>query len=231
MKSANCFPFILVFACLNFISFSFVSAYEVSEEVRLGGFKDQQKLNRDFDRQRMSDVDDIKKKRAAWDKKREADIAEFKKFKAREALEISEKSKPYQENQADFKKYEEDLEKARKAYIKNKIAEQNRVKKLGVSEAEEYGLNEPFVRSDRNKRANLNTGSSGSGGSGSPSYTPPAYQPPGDFGGGMDYEAPPPPPVNTGAPEFFEPESIPGVPPSDAFDEPIPPPIFDEPEF
>ena len=231
MSAVKGFASFLIFTGLFCFQNKAALAYEVNDETRLGGFKDQQKENKDFDRQRMSDVGDIKKQRAAWEKKRNDDIAAYKKLKARQAEELSEKNAPYKENKQDFKKYDEDLEKARKKYISERDAERRRVRKLGVSEADEYGLNEPFVRANREGRKVMNANGLGSGGAGSdarsstPSFAP-AYQPPGDFGGTPDFEPPPPPPpMNTGAPEFFEPESIPGIPPTDSFDEPIPPPI------
>ena len=206
-------------------------AQDVSfEERRLAGFSDHQQKNRELEKERLSDVSEVNKARLNWEKKADQGIAEYKKSRRQQEQELSERGRFYQEDADEKQAYDRALEKARQAYVIRKIEERRKTtKKLAVTEEEELGLNDPFIRADKNKRKVLTESGTGNsrGGSAGGYTAPPAYNPPSDFGN--DFE--PPPPINAGAPEFFEPESIPPPPPPEGFDEPIPPPIFDEPEF
>jgi hypothetical protein len=236
LEAKGLFPF-LIFLSI-FCRIQVVSAYEIegksNDESRLAGFSEQEKINKNFDKQRLSDVDDIKKDREAWEKKRQRAIEKFKQEKSERLVDLNEKNAAYREDMREKRQQDRELEKARQEYVKKRDAARNSVKKnIHISEAHEYGLDEKIIRTNKNKRKVL-AGPGGSAGSSSgAAYSPPAYTPPSDFGGTSEFEAPPPPPppMNTGAPEFFEPENNVGVPPADSFEEPIPPPIFDEPEF
>lgn len=204
-------------------------ASDFSDEKRLSGFEEQQKRNREFDQDRLSDIDEIKRKRAEWEKLRQKGIQEYKDEKREQTSELSERNTFYKENAKKIKEEDAEFEKARLAYVKERNEARKRVGKLAVSEEREYGLDQPFIRSEKNGRKNLNaiTGSSGGGGGG---YIPPAYNPPADFPN-PDFDSAQAP-VNMGAPEFFEPENIPPPPPPmDTFDDPIPPPIFEDPDM
>lgn len=217
----------LILLCVTAFT-TFALAYEGSEELRLSGFYDHIEGNRKFDRKRLSDVKEINQERVAWELARQKAVREFQIERAKRNTDLKDSSQAYAEDMKEKKAFDLALEKARQQYIQVRDLQRSRArKKYAVTEEQEYGLDQPVIRADKKVKKALGAGGSSSSiGSSAPAYTPP----PSDFGSAIEFEPPPPPPVMGEAPEFFE-SDAPAVPELDTFDEPIPPPIFEDPEF
>ncbi len=199
---------------------------------RLRGFDSWLRQQLDDEKERLSDVDDVHKQRLAWERRKLEDLEIYKREHAKLKARLGEASAEYRE---DLKEKREDqlrLDKARRDQVQEREARRREERAtITLSEESELGIDRDLPRVDWKKRkffAVTGTGSSGGRFSGSPggsagSAPPPEFMgtnipapPPPDF---YESEPPPPPP-----PPPMEPGGFPG-----AFDDPIPPPIFDEP--
>ncbi len=213
--------FLLIVLSLN----SARSAETVSELERLRGFAQHNQGNQEFDRKRLQDVDEIKKKRQQWEETLQQAVSEHKAAKQKQAQALTETSPEYQNDLAEKRKKDSELEQARIEYIKQRNAQKaQRQSTVHLSEEEELGLNLQAERVDPAKRHYSGGRPSSSGRSSSPGNadfnTPPS-----------DYLPPPPPPPPPPLPEFYESDGPAPIPPPPEFDEPIPPPVFDDPDF
>lgn len=190
---------------------------------RLRGFAEQKRQNAEFQKERERGAEEVKKKREQWNREIEKSVNEYRASRDRQATGIDQSSAAYFEDLKLKKQQEQELEKARREYVRSKQAD-CAPGSSGLSEMEEYGLNQKDDRVDIAKRTmfghQVSTSSRGSSRGGSTDFAPPA-----DFG-----NAPPPPPAPL--PEFYEPEVPPPPPPMPSdFEEPIPPPVFEDPDF
>jgi hypothetical protein len=244
---AQNYPILVMFKCgrvLILLALCVTSlrggAEEYSEEERLLGFTRHRQRNEELDRQRESGADAVKKARAKWEEELNSSVDEYKEWKSHQAAALDERSPEYKEDLAEKKELKEDHEEARQEFVRER--DRLRAKRkvtVHLTEEHEYGLDEVPDLVDIRKRALYNSNASllkgGRGGRGGPSF---GGGTPGRGGapGGADFGAPPPeynPPVSAAppaAPEFFEPE-IPPPPPPMEFEENVPPPVFDDPEF
>ena len=198
---------------------------EISEEDRLKGFAEHKRKQEAFDQQRQVGTDDVKKKREAWEKEREKAVEPYKVWKSKQVTAPDENSPEYKQDLAIKEKREQEHEKARLEYVRQRDAKRARKQSnIRLSEEEEYDLSTDLSnRVDSRKRKNAegrgggSSGRTSSPGMGSADFGSP---PP------IDYSSPPPPPP---PPEFYEPEIQPPPPPDADFGDPIPPPVFDEP--
>lgn len=231
-------PSLLPILALIFVIQPSFAAPEFSEEQRLQGFAEHQRKNTKFSEERERFAEEVAKKRQQWEDEIEKSVDDYKAWKARQAKRVDENSPEYEQDRQMKRNVEQQLEDFRVDYVQRRDlklrAKNNNVK---LTEEQEYGLDEPVLRADIKKRVLYGAKSpwtkgpvtSGGGGGSSPApnlggdYTPPPAPPPTDFGG---------PP--SGGPEYYEPDIPPPPPPPPdpgGFDEPIPPPIFDDPEF
>lgn len=200
---------------------------------RLKGFYKHKKEAKEFDKERMSAVQEVKAERERWAAQLKKGLPEYRKQKELEKKLMDEMSEAFVFDEKDKKEVDLQSEKARKKYIAERDAARNKQKStVRLTEEEEYEVPDKRERVDVTLRAlygaktrfSKNSSATGSaGGSSGGGYVPPSN----------DFIPPPPPPEFSAPPEFspptefFEPE-IPPPPPS--FDD-MPPPIFDEPEF
>jgi hypothetical protein len=206
-----------------------------TEEQRLKGFFFHREYNRKFELYRQSGIGKVKKSREEWEKMMASTVPEYKRKRALEDAPLDESSAAYKKNLQ--KKYDFDLklDEARKRYVKARDLAHQKRQSVKLSEEEEYDLFNKRERAKISERA-LYTGKiakSTTGGGSSSSGTSGSYDSGGGSSGGYEPPQPPsipPPPM----PDFYEPD-IPPPPPmpmdGGSFDEGIPPPIFDEPEF
>ena len=203
---------------------------------RLRGFGSQLRQQRDYEKERLSDVEDVHKQRQAWERRKLEELEAYKREHAKLKARLGEASAEYRE---DLKEKREDqlrLDKARRDQVQERDARRREERAtITLSEERELGIDRDSPRVDWKKRkffAGTGTGTGGSGGgrfSGSPGGST-GSAPPQEFMG-TNIPAPPPP-------DFYEAEPPPPPPPPPmepgmgypgAFDEPIPPPVFDEP--
>lgn len=186
-----------------------------SEDERRQGFRQQQKMNKEFEQEREAGLRDFLKEQSEWEEQRKKDIQADKKRKKQEIA--SDTSVDYKADRQE--KYEdyEIYESTRRAYVKEKKSfEAKNAKEQAQRDAwalEEYGLDKERPRFDiakRNMYGGKPSGSTNSGGFGGGGPTPSFPAPPvfDDFSDG--YVPPPFPPA-----ESFEPppESFPAPPP------------------
>lgn len=192
-----------------------------TEEQRLRGYHIYQNEQKDFEKERLSGIGDVKKEQKKWNEMMSRTLPAHKADTAREAAPLDEKSAAYKKDL--FKRFDdfEASEASRKRYIafRNAAAAKKKAN-IKLTEEEEYALNLKTERVDPKLRAlyvaKAKPGSSSGGGG---SY---------GGGGGGNFEPPPPPPPMPPA-DYYEPEIPPPPPPLDGFDDSIPPPIFDDP--
>ena len=201
---------------------------QVTELDRQKGYFDHKKRIEEFDQQRQAGLDAVKKHRLAWEQYLHAAVRSYKKIKTQEERAPDEAGPDFQNYLKNKHKEYDEAEIARIRYV---IAQQKKladVKARLISEEEELGLAGPITGAEPKAKPVVGSGAGagvGSGSAGSPGSNPV----PRDEGKSGFV---PPNSGNQGGPDVFEPE-IPPPPqmPMDSFDESIPPPIFDEPEF
>lgn len=199
----------------------------LEEQIRLEGWPSFQKEKKDFEKERLSDIDDVKKDRKTWAEAQKKALLEYRAEKSKQVQRMDESISPeYQESVQDRLQWQGQLEKSRRAYVQEKISRRREQgKHISLSEEYELGLVPEPERVPWQKRGALASkylGSASAAGSsaapsGGGSYSPPSNPSP-----------PPPPP-----PDFFEPEIPPPPPPPEFFDSdvPPPPPLFEGEEM
>lgn len=206
-----------------------VLAVEWGEDAeRLMGFAQHNQIKKKFNQERLSGVDEVKRRQAAWEKERQAAIGEYQAWRQEQAASSDESGADYKAYLESKRKKKLAYEKSRQSYVQEKRAQQALKKaRVPVTEAQELGLDETGPRADFEKRALYG---------GKQTYKYPMSQGSGVSRGRVDFASPPPPvspepepefEAPAPPPEFFEPEIPP--PPVD-FDDPIPPPVFEDPE-
>lgn len=229
------FRILLVFPILCLLTVNGFAVVEVfNEEQRLEGFAEHQRRNAKMDQEREVGSPEISKKRKAWDEELAKSVDDYKAWKARQNKALDESSPEYAQDRGTKKKVERQLDDFRQDYVIERDRKMRSQKtNIRLTEEHEYGLDEPVLRADIKKRVLYGAKSPWSSGKSLTSTSAPAP----NLGG--DYVPPPPPPADFGAPQapsgpdYYEPDIPPPPPPPDpgSFDEPIPPPIFDDPEF
>lgn len=207
---------------------------------RLRGFGPHVKQIRDYDKDRLSDVDEVHRERREWEKRKLIELEEHKRERAKLKARLGESSPEYREDLREKREDQLRLDKARRDRVQERDARRREERAtITLSEERELGIDREPPRVDWKKRklfagpAGGASGSGSSGGAGRFSGSPGGSQgsaPPSEFMGNI----PPPPP-----PDFYEAEPPPPPPPPPMmgepgfpggnFDEPIPPPVFDEP--
>ena len=200
---------------------------------RLRGFQDQISKEDQLERERLSDVDQVKRAAAAVEKQRHDALSEYRVEKAKQKARLDESSPEYKEDLKAKTSSLDQHDKERREYIKVRDAsrrEQHAT--VTLTEEHELGIDQDPPRVEWKKRGFFAKAGSGKGMGGSHS---------GDSGGSRTPEpsapmTPPPPP-----PDFYESEPPPPPPPpppmfdpgipQGGFDELMPPPVFDDPEF
>lgn len=203
-----------------------------TEEQRLKGFSGHRRAAAEFERIRLSGVDEVKRQKYFWNKAMADTLPNYRIAKAKQAAALDEASPEYKEDLQMKAQKEKDRELIRKKYIQARDLARSRQKQaIQLTEEEEYDLHQKLKLVDVNKRAlygavakNSKKIDGGKGSGGAPGGS-------GSFDSGF---ASPPPPVPQS--DFYEPEVPPPPPPpppmmDGGFDDSIPPPIFDEPEF
>lgn len=221
----------------------------VEDRIRLEGWDEHQRWLKQFEKQRLSDQGDLADFEKKWQKLKDQNLAEYRKEKEQLKKSRDESGAEYLKDQA-LKKKEEDTFRAQLEQFLE-IRRQVRAKSrstVKLTEEEELGLLDNPERFEWSKRNLLDSkgsaakksgSSSGSRGrSTSPAFPPipnefntppppppPPGVPPPDFE--LDVPPPPPPPP---VPEFTENfgGDIPPPPPPGAFDDQVPPPLFEE---
>lgn len=201
-----------------------------TEEQRLMGFAQHNQVNRDSDQVRESGVNVVKKERVEWSEHLRSAIQEYRDWKARQAQSLDEKSPEYKEEKQNQRRKIKEHEEFQAEYVKERnrqLAKRN--SNVRLTEEHEYHLDDLVVRADIKNRALyggkvswMKAAKSSAGSSGSSSGSR----------GGSTQSSPdfaPPPPAS--GPDFYEPEVPPPPPEPGTFDDAIPPPIFDDPEF
>jgi hypothetical protein len=225
LRGMRLFTGTLSLLCCVFLLQPAARADEFSEAQRLLGFAEHKKRILEMDREREAHADEVKKQKQAWEIERLKALDAYKASKTQQAQSIDENSPQYLEDLEIKKKQAEQLEASRREYVVEKSLKRQELRKLlsriKLTEAEELGLVPEPERVDPSKRALYG---------GKPSFAGKV-----DFAGtpsdNRGSQPPPPPPP----PEFFEPEPPPPPPvaplPEPVFEDAIPPPIFDDPEF
>lgn len=205
--------------------------------LRLQGWDEHQKRMREFDRQRLTDRDDVAKRRDAWEREKRDDLVEYRAWKKKQTAALDESGPEYRE----YLKAEAAEARRREELREDFIEKRNDIRRkfsatVDVTEKQELGIAEDPERVDWHKRDLLSpkgrASGSRAGGSGNsrPSFTPPSnrgndFIPP-------EFDTPPPPPPTTPPPpDFFEPDippPPPPPPPDEGFDVPPPPPAIEE---
>jgi hypothetical protein len=199
-----------------------VQAREINsheDEVRLSGYHDYLKDNKQAEKARISDVHEIAKAKLKELALQEVALKEYKKEKAKIPPALDENSPEWKDYVKEKLSIYSLKEQDRKTFILEKKSKQNREHKIiDLSEEQELTIADNSPRVDWNKRRFSD--SAGSGGrsgfdSGSPTFTPPpVYSNPSYF----DNPPPPPPPPS------FEPFDDGQYPPPP----PPPPPMFED---
>lgn len=195
---------------------------------RLLDFAQHQKNKKKWDEARQSGSTQVKKAREQWQKKSENDVADYKAWKSRQKKAIDETSPEYFSDLKKRIKAQDDLEKLRLEFVKNrKMKDERKKSQVKLSEATEYGLDKQEDLVEFRKRPlyfkDQKVGVNNSGGSsGAPS-----------FGGGSSFDRGQnfsPPPSAPPPPEFFDSDYSNQLPPPipSEFDEGMPPPVFDD---
>ena len=210
---------------------------------RLRGFGDDVRGKRDLEKERLSDVDEVKIKREAWEKQKNQALEEYKVERAKSKARLDETSPEFREDLKEKNDHNREQELSQKNFIEiRRRLRQEEGATITLTESHEFGLDSERERVDWKKRQFFaGTGNKKSGGPSGPSMPGPSSgrfsgspggssgeMPPPEFMGSV----PPPPP-----PDFYESEPPPPftgdnmTPPP--FDEaiPPPPPMFDEQEF
>ncbi len=218
-----------ILTALLLLNLQMVQAAEsFSEEQRLEGFAEHKRKNAQFEKERLSDVDGVKKSRKVWEEQLQKAVADYKASKNRQSVALDESSPEYKEDLKAKKQRAEELEKFRQEYVRERnLKKAQKNSHIHLTEEEELGLIEKDQRVDIAKRSLYGGGgssahsfNSGRGGRNTRGGTTDFAPPPSDF------SPPPPPPAS---PEFYEPEIPPPPPPPPMeFEEPIPPPVFDD---
>lgn len=200
-------------------------------------------MERDFQRERLSDVAEVFRDRAAWERQKQEALAEYKREHAKGKATLDESSPEFAEDRREKNRFKADLEAARREFVTERDERRREERAtISLSEEKELGIDKQNPRVDWKKRGFFATTGKGvsSGGSspgrfsGSPGGSV-GEPPPADFVGNI----PPPPP-----PDFYESEPPPPPPPPPfdpppmggpgGFDDSLPPPVFEDggvPEF
>lgn len=225
---------LILFTLLTSMAWSTGFSETESELKRLDGFRSHQQATAEFDLERSKNTEEIAKKRRQWVESVENGIPDYKAWKSRQQEAPEEGSAAWREDQRKKQEQDRDLETARDKYAAQK-KKNNPDLKRPFPEELEYGIPETAERVDPKKRAlftakggssSRSSGGFSGGGSSPPPIDEGAPPPPMDYGNSA-------PPSGGGEPDFYEPEipPPPPPPPEGAFDEAVPPPVFDDPEL
>ncbi|MGE5085177.1 MAG: hypothetical protein ACM3MG_02690 [Bacillota bacterium] len=214
MKSVS--PFVAILFCSVVSS----AAHAVSsEEIRLLGFAEHQKNNKQFDKAREQGEKAYLEETEQWELGRNRDLQEYRKTKKSQAM--ADDGPEARADEVERKKYQENYDKVRREYVLEKSKDQalERSAKGLPTEAQELGLDQERPRYDYKKRAYFGAkpgkrvpSPSSGGGSGS-----------GSVGGGNNNATPfPQPPAFDDFDNGYVP--APNISPEDFGDVPPPPP-------
>jgi len=200
---------------------------------RLSGFAQHQADQKKFEKERLSDLHQVRASEKAWGHQRDETLIEYQREKKKQQATLADTSHEYREDLREKLQFIDQEIKSRREYVQKRDQVRHEEKtEIHLTEAQELGLDPSPDRVDWKRRhffaetGKALGGKAGggaspstenfSGGAGRPSGVPPP--PPPEF-----YESEPPPPV----PPIYDP----GMPQGGGFDDPMPPPIFDDPEF
>lgn len=208
---------IFILQCVFFVHAREVDTLE--DQIRLEGWGEYQKRKQDFEKERLTDKDDIKKSRQEWTESQKKALIEYRQEKSKQAVRMDESVSPeYKENIQSRLAWLNTLEKSRREFVTEKMKRRREQRKhITLSEEVELGLVPEGERAPWEKRDALAKKFAGSSLGGGPSFG----------GGGSGYSAPmaaPPPPPLPPPSEFYEPEIPPPPPPPEFYDQDIPPP-------
>ena len=211
------------------------------EEVRLDGFAQHQKNNKQFENARSQGEKAYLEEQEQWELSRQRSLEDYKKKKAAQVM--TDEGPEYQADQLTKKAWDKNREIEREKYAAKRHEEVLNRKAKGLpSEEEELGIAEERPRYDYRKRASFGASkTSKSSAASSPSM--PSGGAPWTGGGGSSF--PPPPPFDDFGNEGFTPahngpddfgDIPPPPPPPPVFEDggfdggpgPIPPPTFDD---
>lgn len=204
---------------------------------RLRGFGAHLQLDRDLERERLSDVGDIRKERTLWERQKNLALREHMVQRARLKAKLDESSPEFREDLTEKKQAKRELDQARRNFVRERDQRRREERAtIALTEERELSLDKDPTRVDWKKRRFF-TVAGGSPGSGSGGNSGGGGRFSGSAGGALGEvpppeftgNIPPPPP-----PDFYDAEPPPPPPPMDGafpggFDDPIPPPVFDDP--
>lgn len=217
-----------------------LSLAQSREEVRLDGFAQHQKNNKQFDKARAQGEKAYLEEQEQWELSRQRTLEDYKKKKQAQVME--DEGPEYQADQVTKKAWDKQREIEREKYASRRHEEVLDRKAKGLpSEEEELDIAEERPRYDYRKRASFGAskGSKSSSGSSFPSGG--GGGAPWSGGGGSSFPTPPPfddfgndgfSPAQNAPDDFGDIPPPPPPPPvfEDGFDgpNPIPPPVFDD---
>lgn len=199
-----------------------------TEEQRLLGFAQHNRVNRDSDRTREAGAAEIKRKKTEWDQHLQDAVKDYKEWKKRQAQSLDEKSSEYRLEKENQRQQIKASEEAQASYVRERnrrLAKQKT--RVLLTEEQEYHLDEVVDRAEIKNRTLF--------GGQAPWLKDMKPSEPGSSSGvsapsAPSYSGSPPPPPPPNEANFYEPEIPPPPPPMpfDGFDEPPPPMPFDE---
>lgn len=202
---------------------------------RLKGFESHHRTLRDLERERLSNVDEVRKNRKAWEKQKAEALRTYQTEKMQQRAHIDESSPAYRQDLAGRLAILKQHDLNRREHIQERDRRRLQQKsEIKLTEEHELGIDKDPARVDWQKRRFFADSGKGSVKTGRFSGSPGGSQgeaPPSEFVGSV----PPPPP-----PDFFDSEPPPPPPPPmmenafpGGFDDSIPPPVFDDagPDF
>lgn len=228
------FIFLILLLCQSVLQARVVNSAEDLQ--RLKGFESHIGTLRDLERERLSNVDEVRKNRRAWEKQKADALKGYQIEKLQQRAHLDESSPAYRQDLAGRIAILKQHDQNRREHIQERDRRRQQQKsEIKLTEEHELGIDKDPIRvAWQNRRFFADSGKGGSGGSAMKSgrFSGSAggsqgEAPPSEFVGSV----PPPPP-----PDFFDSEPPPPPPPPmmenafpGGFDDSIPPPVFDDP--